>query len=89
MGVDTTCTLDDGQMVVGGVIGVNVNVDCEYGTNLENQEEPKLDDFGLQILTNIEHSVQNPPTSTFGRRDLIWVLKFKAHRGKHKDLMKF
>lgn len=47
MGMDTTYTLDDGQRAAGGVIGVNVDVDCDIGTNLENQEKPKLDDFSL------------------------------------------
>ena len=67
----------------GVVIGVNVDVHYDSATNLENKEKPKLDVFGLQILANIEHSMQYPPTSTLGRRDLIWALEFKARRGKH------
>ena len=47
MGMDTTCTQDDSKMASRGVIGVNVDVDYESATNLENQEKPKLDDFGL------------------------------------------
>lgn len=39
MGVDTSYTPDDNQMVVGGVTGINVDVDCNSATNLENEDK--------------------------------------------------
>ena len=51
---------------------------------LRTRRSPKLDEFGLQILANIEYSVQHPLIATFGWRDLVWALEFKAHRGKHQ-----
>ena len=72
MGVHTTRTPYDVHSVARGVIGIKVDVDCDFGTNLENHDKLKLDEFGLQILANIEHSIQHSPRGMFRRRDLIW-----------------
>ena len=81
MDVDT-CTLDDVQSNVKGFSVFSVDVHCDSKRNLQNDKKPKLDEFDLHILANIERSVQHPPTGVFGRRDLLRAIEFKARHGK-------
>ena len=48
-----------------------------------NPEKPRLSEVDVEVLANIEKSVQNPAEGPFGFRDLTWTPEFRARRGKH------
>lgn len=82
MGADTACSVDNVQCKSEGISVLSVDVPCDSKRNVQNEKKPNLDEFDVQILANIERSVQRPPIGVFGRRALIRALEFKARRGK-------
>jgi len=49
----------------------------------QNPKKPRLSEVDVQILANIERSVQNPAEGPFGTGDLTWTLEFRARCRKH------